>query len=178
MTTRGLIRWAVYGQEMGGRTRRDRLPARRDRGPGGALGGGPRVISGADVVLVGLFSAKSKDHAKTMDDAARRVESLGGRVVARLVQRRGVSQGGAAAMSWPLSRRTLVSEGKAHEITVACDARNAAAVVFVNLLTPHQERTLTGLCGRPVVSLSEADMPASLAPGTLPRQQAEPHDAH
>ena len=139
---------------MGGRTRRGRLPDRRDRVPGDALSGGLRVISGADVVLADLFSARHKDYAETMDDAAGRVESLGGRVVARLVQRRGVSHGGVAAMSLPFLRRTLVSEGKAREIATACDTHGAAVVVFVNSLTPHQEQTLAALFGRPVASLS------------------------
>jgi 50S ribosomal subunit-associated GTPase HflX len=113
------------------------------------------VISGADVVLVGFFSARQKDFARQMDDAAGRVASLGGRVVARLVQRRGVSHGGVALMSRPFSRKTLVSEGKAREIAAACDAHGAAAVVFLNPLSSHQAQALAEFFGQPVVSISE-----------------------
>lgn len=152
---------ARYGQGMGG--------ARRDRGVGNARGRDLRVISGAGVVLVGLFSARQKDYARQMDEASGRVASLGGHVVARLVQRRGVSHGGAAAMSRPFSRKTLVSGGKAREIGAACDAHGAAVVVFLNPLSPHQEQALAELLGRPVVSLGEAGVFAPQAPGAPPR---------
>ncbi len=140
---------------MGRRARRNRLPARQDRGARSARRDDLRVISGADVVLVGFFSARQKDYAGQMDDAAGRVASLGGRVVARLVQRRGVSDGGVAAMSRPFSRTTVVRGGKAREIAAACDAHGAAAVVFLNPLNVHQVQALVELFGRPVVSICE-----------------------
>jgi hypothetical protein len=163
---------------MVGRARRDRLPARRDQGSGDARRSNLRVISGADVVLVGFFSARQKDYATQMDDAAGRVASLGGRVVARLVQRRGVSDGGVAVMSRPLSRKTVVSEGKAREVAAACDAHGAAAVVFLNPLSLRQEQTLAELFGRPVVSICEADITTPQAPGTPPGRRGDRHDAH
>jgi 50S ribosomal subunit-associated GTPase HflX len=118
-----------------------------------------QVIPGADVVLVGLFSAKQKDYARLMDDASARVASFGGRVVARFVQRRGVSDGGAAVMSRPFSRATLVSGGKAREIAAACEAHGATAVAFLNPLSPHQEQALAELFERPVVSLRMVGVP-------------------
>lgn len=142
------------------RAGRDRLPARRDRGAGPARGTGPWVISGAGVILVGLFSARQKDYATHMDEAAARVASLGGHVVARFVQRRGVSHGGVAAMSRPFSRETLVSAGKAAEIAAACDASGAAAVVFLNQLSSHQRQALAELFDRLVMSLPDAGLPA------------------
>src|SRR5438552_1253878 len=70
------------------------------------------VVAGVDVVLVGLFSAKDKEIDAKLDLLAASVEALGGQVVGRHVQRRGVSHGGARKMAWPFSRRTLLSPGK------------------------------------------------------------------
>lgn len=145
-----------YGHDMGRHARRNRVPARPERGPGGVRRSDLQDISGAGVVLVGLFSARQKDYANLMDEASVRVASLGGRVMARFVQRRGVSDGGAAAMSRPFSRQTLVSEGKAREIAAACESCGADAVVFLNALSPHQQQALAQLSGRPVVTLGDA----------------------
>src|SRR4051794_4882568 len=96
------------------------------------------VVAGADVVLVGLFSAKDKDFEAKLDLLAASVEDLGGRVVGRHVQRRGVSHGGARKMAWPLSRRTLLSPGKVREVAEACRSGRVTAAVFLNPLTDHQ----------------------------------------
>jgi 50S ribosomal subunit-associated GTPase HflX len=126
------------------------------------------VIAGADVVLVGLFSPRHKDYARQVDDASVRIASLGGRVVARLIQRRGVSHGGVAAMSRPFSRKTVVSGGKAREIAAACDANGAAAVVFINPLTLHQQQALAEIFRRPTISICDADASGPQAPGAPP----------
>lgn len=167
----------MYRQLMHGRVRQHRLPSRRGRVIG-TRGNAPQVISGADVVLVGFFSAKQKDYNKQMDDAAGRVASLGGHVVARFVQRRGVSDGGVAVMSRPFSRRTVVSRGKASEIAVACNECDAAAVVFLNPLSPHQEDVLSGVFGRPVGSISTPGTPGPGKPASPPELPAEPRNAH
>jgi hypothetical protein len=101
-----------------------------------------------------------------VDDAAGRVASLGGRVVARIVQRRGVSDGGVAAMSRPFSREAVVRSGKVREIAAACDVHDAGAVAFLSPLTVHQEQVPAELLGRPVVSISQAGGPKPQAPGT------------
>ncbi|GAA2650478.1 HflX-like GTP-binding protein [Paractinoplanes durhamensis] len=118
-------------------------------------------LDGADVVIVGLFSAKEKDFELRLDRLAALVEACGGRVVGRHVQRRGASDrwkerpGGAARMSEPFSRRTLLTEGKVREIAEACRAADIDAVAFVNTLTPVQQTVLTELLGRPVFSGTE-----------------------
>lgn len=109
------------------------------------------------MVIVGLFSAKEKDYQARLDAAGQAVTELGGRVVAALVQRRGVSDGGVAAMSRPFSSRTLVSSGKVREIAEACARRQADAVVFINPLTAHQIRVLSAALGTSVASLTEFD---------------------
>ncbi len=87
--------------------------------------------------------------------AATELAAHSARVVAQIVQRRGVSDGGVRKMSLPCSSRTLLSRGKVREVAQACDQANADAVIFVASLTEHQRRTLTDMLGRPAVSLSD-----------------------
>ncbi|MEU6078429.1 hypothetical protein [Micromonospora sp. NPDC047074] len=110
------------------------------------------LLAGADVTLVGLFSAKDKTFSAQLDVLAGAVEAHGGRVVSRHVQRRGVSHGGVAKMSVPFSRRTLVSPGKAREIAQACRAAEVDVAVFVNPLTEFQRAVLGELFGCFVIS--------------------------
>ncbi|MFJ6480032.1 hypothetical protein ACIQK6_07830 [Streptomyces sp. NPDC091682] len=110
---------------------------------------------GADVVLVGYFSAKQKDFETLMASAATELAAHGARVVAQIVQRRGVSNGGVRKMGLPYSSRTLLSYGKVREVALVCEQANADAVVFVASLTERQQRTLTEMLGRPSVSLSD-----------------------
>jgi 50S ribosomal subunit-associated GTPase HflX len=110
------------------------------------------LLAGADVMLVGLFSAKDRQVDAKFDLLAASVEALGGRVVARHVQRRGVSHGGARKMTSPFSRRTLLSPGKAREVADACRSAGAAVAVFVNPLTEQQRTILGDLMDCPVFS--------------------------
>jgi 50S ribosomal subunit-associated GTPase HflX len=114
------------------------------------------TVAGAAVLLVGYFSAKEKKFETLMDSAAAELEARGARVVGRIVQRRGVSAGGARKMSLPLSSRTLLSSGKVREVARACERAEVDTVVFVATLTPRQQRALTALLGRPVVGVTEA----------------------
>ncbi|MEV0303036.1 hypothetical protein [Streptomyces prasinus] len=59
---------------------------------------------GTDVVLVGYFSAKQKDFGTLMASAATALAAHGARVVARIVQRRGVSDGGPGRRVCPTPR--------------------------------------------------------------------------
>ncbi|MEU9253780.1 hypothetical protein AB0D66_18220 [Streptomyces sp. NPDC048270] len=111
--------------------------------------------AGADVVLVGFFSAKRKDFETLMSSAATELAARGARVAVQMVQRRGVSHGGVQKMTLPFSSRTLLSYGKVREVARACDEAKADAVVFVPSLTERQRRTLTALLGRPAMSLSD-----------------------
>lgn len=104
------------------------------------------------MALVGLFSAKDKDFGAKLDVLAASVEVHGGRVVSRHIQRRGVSHGGAAKMALPLSRRTLLSPGKAREVAQACRAAEVGVAVFVNPLTEHQRAVLGDMFGCFVIS--------------------------
>jgi 50S ribosomal subunit-associated GTPase HflX len=105
---------------------------------------------------VGHFSARQKDHAALMDAAERELAGRGARVLGRVVQRRGVSAGGAAKMSLPHSPRTVLSRGKAVEAAALCARTGADAAVFLRPLTGHQRAVLTALFGCPVTSLVSA----------------------
>ncbi|MFF1919946.1 hypothetical protein ACFVW8_05150 [Streptomyces sp. NPDC058221] len=149
--------------QHGGRRRgRDRRPAAGARPVRAARqdASGPRVpaVAGADVVVVGYFSAKEKGFASLMDAAVADVTALGGRVVGRIVQRRGVSGGGAGKMGLPYSSRTLMSYGKVREVAETCARTDADAAVFLTVpavLTERQRRVLTAVLGCPAVSLAE-----------------------
>ncbi|MEV0326617.1 hypothetical protein AB0H63_09210 [Micromonospora echinospora] len=109
-------------------------------------------LAGANVALVGLFSARDGEFGAKLDVLATSVEAHGGQVVSRHVQRRGVSHGGVAKMTVPFSRRTLLSPGKAREVAQACRAAEVRVAVFVNPLTEHQQSVLSEMFGCFVVS--------------------------
>ncbi|MFK0285128.1 hypothetical protein ACIQVL_32310 [Streptomyces sp. NPDC090499] len=136
--------------------RRDRRPARRRPSEPVRRQVCPLPVADADVVLVGCFSAKQKDFETVMASAAAELAARGARVVARIVQRRGVSDGGVRKTGLPFSSRTLLRYGKVREVAQVCDRAGADAVIFVTALTERQRRTLTELLGRPAVSLSDA----------------------
>lgn len=111
-----------------------------------------RVLADAEVLLVGLFSAKDTEMDTELDLLAAAVEAYGARVVGRHVQRRGVSHGGADKMTVPFSRRTLLGAGKAREVADACRASQVGVVVFANPLTEHQRTVLGEMFGCTVLS--------------------------
>jgi 50S ribosomal subunit-associated GTPase HflX len=139
---------------MGRQGRRDRVLRLRDQRTHPTAEVALAFIAGKRVVLAGFFSAKQQDYETRMDEASGFVTGLGGTVVARIVQRRGVSRGGVAVMSRSLSSRTLVSTAKAGEIATACAEKKAGVVVFVNELSEQQRNVLSEVCAVPVVSLA------------------------
>ncbi|MES9810274.1 hypothetical protein [Streptomyces sp. CS081A] len=135
---------------------RDRRPAPRRRTTGGPRPGRPFAVAGADVVLVGYFPAGQRDFATLMDAAAADLTARGARVVARAVQRRGVSRGEVRKTGLPLSPRTLLGAGKVREVAEVRERAGAGAVVFLNPLTPRQHGILADCLGCPVVSPAAA----------------------
>ncbi|WP_232794149.1 MULTISPECIES: hypothetical protein [Pseudofrankia] len=63
------------------------------------------------VVLVGLFSAKERDYQARLDVLDVRVTALGGNVLERFVQRRGVSDGGVRLMTAPCPAASSSARG-------------------------------------------------------------------
>jgi 50S ribosomal subunit-associated GTPase HflX len=116
-------------------------------------------LAGADVLIAGLFSAKEKDYEGLVQATAALATARGGRVLGRIVQRRGVSDGGVAAMTRPFSRQTVLTAGKIREIAQRCQADQIGAVVFVNVLTERQRLILERRFGCPVLSRIELEQP-------------------
>ncbi|KOX19996.1 hypothetical protein ADL06_28080 [Streptomyces sp. NRRL F-6491] len=103
-----------------------------------------------------------------MDAAAADLTARGARVVARAVQRRGVSRGGAAKTALPLSPRTLLSGGKVREVAEVRERTGASAVVFLNPLTERQRYALAERFGCPAVGLAEVLAPVRPVPPPPP----------
>jgi 50S ribosomal subunit-associated GTPase HflX len=112
------------------------------------------TVQGAKVLLVGYFSAKDDQYEGAMAALAARVSAAGAQVVRQFVQRRGVSRGGVRQMVLPLSRRTLISAGKVHEIALVRQETGASAVIFLNTLTDHQRAALEDAFGCQVLTAS------------------------
>ncbi|MEU9864837.1 hypothetical protein AB0D99_28565 [Streptomyces sp. NPDC047971] len=138
------------------------------------------VVAGRGVVLVGFFSARRKDFGALMEAAAGEVAARGGRVVGEVVQRRGVSRGGARLMGSPYSSRTVLGSGKVCEAVELCGRTGADAVVFVTPLTDRQCVVPAEVFRRPVTRLADVlHAPAPVGPGVQAparavRTEAEP----
>ena len=126
------------------------------------------------MVIVGCFSGRQKDFTELMDAAARESGACGARVVGRIVQRRGVSAGGAKKMALPYSSRTLLTYGKVREAAMLCERTNDGAAVFVVCLTERQRLVLTGMLGCPAVSLADALASATRRPRPGPPSRSRP----
>ncbi|MFF8600027.1 hypothetical protein ACF065_25305 [Streptomyces sp. NPDC015232] len=135
--------------------RRDRHLARHVSRERAQFASSQFTAAGADVVLVGFFSAKQKDFHALMTSAAAELAARGARIVEQIVQRRGVSDGGVQKMGLPYSSRTLLSHGKVREVAQACERADADVVIFLATLTERQQRVLTAMLGRPAVSLGD-----------------------
>jgi 50S ribosomal subunit-associated GTPase HflX len=119
------------------------------------------VLAGADVLIVGLFSAKQKDYEAVIDAIATLATARGAHVLDRIVQRRGVSDGGVAVMARPFSRRTLLRAGKVREIAHRCQADQIGAVIVVNPLTNRQRHILEEQLGCPVLTRTDLEPAAA-----------------
>jgi 50S ribosomal subunit-associated GTPase HflX len=116
-------------------------------------------LAGAEVLIAGLFSAKQKDYESVMESTAVLATASGARVVGRIVQRRGVSDGGVAVMGLPFTRQTLLGTGKLREIAQRCHEDRIGAVVLINAMTDRQRLTLEARFGCPVLSRTELEQP-------------------
>lgn len=99
-------------------------------------------LSRKRIIVAGLLSAKHPDPEALLSQLAEELEARGGTVVGRLLQRRGVSRGGAARMSQPLSWRTVFGPGKTRELVALVAETDADCVVTCNILIDNQRKTL------------------------------------
>ena len=115
-------------------------------------------LAGERVVIAGLLSVKDDVDAR-FDALAARVVELGGDVVGRVVQRRGVSRarglGGATKLDAPMNRTTFMGRGKASELAAVCIRERAAVVVFANGLDMLQRLELERLTRTRIVLAAE-----------------------
>jgi 50S ribosomal subunit-associated GTPase HflX len=115
-------------------------------------------LNGERVVIAGLLSVKEDVDARFALLSARVIE-LGGEVVGRVVQRRGVSRsrrpGGASKLDAPMNRATFMGRGKASELATTCIEQRASVVVFANRLDPHQRGVLEHLTRTRIVLATE-----------------------
>jgi 50S ribosomal subunit-associated GTPase HflX len=116
-------------------------------------------LAGTDILIAGLFSARQKDYEAVLEATAALATARGARVVGRIVQRRGVSDGGVAVMGRPFSRQALFGAGKVREIAQRCQDDRIGAVVLVNAITDHQRLILEERFGCPVLSHTELEQP-------------------
>ncbi len=116
------------------------------------------MLKGKRVVLAALLSVKEDVDAR-FDVLLARVVELGGDVVGRVVQRRGVSRargpGAAAGLDGPMNRATFMGRGKASELATLCINERADVVVFANHLDPHQRGVLERLTRARIVLAAE-----------------------
>ena len=118
----------------------------------------PSKLTGERVVIAGLLSVKEDADAR-FELLAARVTELGGEVVGRVVQRRGVSRargpGGAAKLDAPMNRETFLGRGKASELAKVCIQERAGMVVFANALDLKQRDVLEQLTRARIVLAAE-----------------------
>jgi 50S ribosomal subunit-associated GTPase HflX len=109
------------------------------------------------------MSTKDKSAPSRLDDLEARLSAAGAIVVARIVQRRGVSRtrsaGGFKNSPDIMSPATVLGPGKTDELVQAVKHHNASLVFFLNSLKSSQAKRLSSLTGCPVVA-SDALTPA------------------
>lgn len=106
-------------------------------------------IKGKKVVLAGLFSSKDKEIDIKLDSLEEIVTDLGGCIVERVIQRRGVSRskkpGGSKNTDAPLNSATYLGQGKIEEIANIVKKQNIDIVVFSNSLSPTQSERVKNI---------------------------------
>jgi|GEM_PF-6414591 len=114
-------------------------------------------LKGRRCVIVALLSARVPDPDTILGEMESAVQTAGGTVVGRMVQRRGASRskrrGGSNRMDQPLTQRTLLGTGKTAELAILAESTKADAVLMYNGLTPRQRRALNEFTGCEVFSL-------------------------
>jgi len=113
-------------------------------------------VRGARCVLAGVISVKDKDAPARLDELEAMLRRAGAIVLARVVQRRGVSRGRnhASAMNTRavMSVATVLGSGKTKELTDVVQREDADTVVFLNPLRTAQAARIASLTGCRVLS--------------------------
>lgn len=113
-------------------------------------------LKGSRCVVAAVISVKDKTAQKRVDDLEAQLVAAGAVVVARVVQRRGVSRARnhASFMNFDavMSAATVLGSGKTKELAAVVDAERADVVVFLNPLRDSQTTRLASLTGCRVLS--------------------------
>lgn len=107
-------------------------------------------------VVASLVSAKDRDVDARLDELTRVLASRRAEVVARVVQRRGVSRargpGGVQKMDAPLTAATLFGSGKVRELSELVASTSATMLIVTNPLKLAQRQRLEEAVGCKVVA--------------------------
>jgi len=120
-------------------------------------------LKGTRCVVAALVSTRDSSGSSRVDDLEARLSAAGAIVVARVVQRRGVSRtrssGGFKDSPDVMSAATVLGPGKTDELVEAVKLHNAGLVVFLNPLKTSQSERLSSLVGCSVVGSEERSQP-------------------
>lgn len=113
-------------------------------------------LRGSRCVLAAVVAVKDRSAPKRLDDLETQLVAAGAVVVARVVQRRGVSRARSHAsfknFDTGMSGATFLGSGKTRELVATVDAERADLVVFLNPLRGSQATRLASLTGCRVLS--------------------------
>lgn len=98
------------------------------------------------MIVAGLFSAKEAEPQSLLRILSDQVEIEGGKVIGTVLQRKGVSHGGARHMGTAISPATHLGTGKAKELAALSKKEGADLILFWNELSGTQTRNLEKLC--------------------------------
>ena len=103
------------------------------------------------MIIAALVPAKGDENQPLIEAVIKAVEQVGGTIVGRLIQRRGVSRakrpGGAHQRGAPLHHATLIGTGKVAELAALAHSAQADIVLFCNALSDVQQHNLEGALG-------------------------------
>lgn len=107
-------------------------------------------LKNQNVILAVLISAK-KTIDTELDKVEAEINAYEGKVVGKVIQRRGVSRdkrpGGSKRMDYPMSPATFLGKGKIVEIKVLCEQTLADGVIFLNPLNSTQINNIENTVG-------------------------------
>ncbi len=110
-------------------------------------------------LVCALLSAHIKEPDQVIQSMETFLVSRGDQVVARVIQRRGVSRsknpGGSKLMDQPITQRTLFGPGKTQELAAMAKSTEASDLLIFNSITASQRRSLAELTGAEIHSFSD-----------------------
>lgn len=101
------------------------------------------------IILAGLFSAKIEHPEKCFNAIEIEINNQGGKVVGKIIQRKGISRsksaGGSKRLNDPMHPATFMGKGKIHELRELYVKTEADFIIFLNKLSISQIRRLESM---------------------------------